>query len=97
MTPEQALDALGDSAELVALNLYGLGIRAVPRGEEVWQSARCPIAQYLNWAVPGERPWYAGVYRAEVRNPADFVRFSPAVASFVQQFDEGKWPELERG
>lgn len=97
LTPEElkakvvgALRSLGDSPNKIANKLAKLGI--VGEREE---SDRCPIAFFIRSHAPGKSITVCSD-EIEITNGEEISITPPAaVTRFVEQFDNGKFPELE--
>lgn len=99
MTKEQViklLEGLGATPDEVALNLKKQGIRGYPASPN-W----CPIAQFLNRNSTGR--FFVTVDRSTIFirdslvHITDYVDTSVAINSFIQKFDEGRYPYLYAG
>jgi hypothetical protein len=90
-----ALEALGDTPDLVASNLLKGGFRG-----EVGECSRCPVALYLQAQFPG---WlvYVGTDHLLATEVADAdslvsVDLPGAVVEFVDSFDRhGRYADLD--
>lgn len=85
----EVLDALGTDGNQVAESLFRRGVNGY-----VGSVSRCPIANYLTAELDGA--WC--VTAADAMNLASLESFTVpgAVADFVEAFDAGKYPELQR-
>ena len=93
--PAEALKSLGRSVAAVATTLHELGIRGYADDER-----SCPVARFL-----AREGWWAEVTQANItchrRLGKDggimlfHLRPSAQIRKFIEQFDEGAYPELE--
>lgn len=69
----------------------------LPKGERM-RSNRCPISRSfegIEGTAPSTLPGSTVLFNADDGNMAvDTIKHSPAVAAFVNAFDDGQFPEL---
>lgn len=83
---EQLLDGLGDDGDAVAEHLKTLGVTGVPKDGHA-----CPIYNYLR----ANDIALAAVDIESIDFDDGWMDTPPAVRDFIEDFDDGYFPELE--